>query len=484
VKAGEEYRIDDIQTGFSDGVKLIAFLERLLKKEVGQKYSKNPKLKVHKITNCFIALKFLEEQGVKRLTIAAEDIVEGEKLNLLLGFCWMLLRQFQATPDFGDEDESGGKENSFELRMLEWAKSVLSDYPDINVTGWDSFSDGRALLALLEKYDKKILNYRGLDKSDPLNNVKFALEMAEQNIQIPRELLDAEELISGGVSEKQMVIYLTLFYNAFSDKDNTMSRESIVSRIKDLERELEMLTNDRNKLRDVTFDLEGKTTNLEQNVVTVTHERDELSAWQKKKSQEWKIERQGMLDQISKLQEILTELKSKTDDSTSSLQKNNEKLRHERDELLKDTQKLEKDLEEMGTQFKKMTKKVDKENRAKKDLEKFAKNQEEEWGLGVSALRRNLIQHIHDVNVWKPFLEQNDIYKIDLDTLPKDSLVSAQPYPEQVSSLDNALHEEHDRFRAMLDEKSKTTRAVEALEEEDKVRVPKKKKGKGKKGKN
>jgi hypothetical protein len=77
-KAGEEMRIDDIETGFSDGVKLIAFLEKLLKKEIGQKYSKNPRLKVHKITNCFIALKFLEEQGVKRLTIAAEDIVEGK----------------------------------------------------------------------------------------------------------------------------------------------------------------------------------------------------------------------------------------------------------------------------------------------------------------------------------------------------------------------------------------------------------------------
>jgi len=145
---------------------------------------------------------------------------------------------------------------------------------------------------------------------------------------------------------------------------------------------------------------------------------------------------------------------------------------------------LEKDLEEMGTQFKRMNKKVDKENRAKKDLETFAKNQEEQWGIGVSSLRKNLLQHINDVNVWKQFLEQNDIYKIDLDTLPKDSIVSAQPYPGQVSSLDQALQEEHERFRGMLDEKSKTTRAVEALEEEEKIRSMKKKKGKGKKGKN
>jgi hypothetical protein len=209
-KVGEDFRIDDIQTGFSDGVRLIAFLEKLLKKEVGQKYSKNPKLKVHKITNCFIALKFLEEHGVKRLTIAAEDIVEGEKLNLLLGFCWMLLRQFQATPDF--DDDEGGKDNSFESRMLDWAKSILSDYPDINITGWDSFQDGKALLALLEKYDKKIVNYRGFDKSDPFTNASSALELAEQHIQIPKELLDVQELISGGVSEKSRWSFILLYF--------------------------------------------------------------------------------------------------------------------------------------------------------------------------------------------------------------------------------------------------------------------------------
>jgi len=474
-------KIDDIQTGFSDGVKLIAFLEKLLKKEVKQKYSKNPRLAVHKITNCFIALKFLEEQGVKRLTIAAEDIVDGQKLNLLLGFCWMLLRQFQATPDFGDEDESGGKESSFELRMLEWAKSVLSDYPDINITGWESFSDGKALLALLEKYDKKIVNYRGFDKTDPLTNAKIALELAEQHIQIPKELIDAQELIEGGVSEKQMVLYLTLFYNAFSDKDNTMSRESIVGRIKDLERELDKLTHDRNKLRDQTSDLDGRTLTLEQTLETVSHQRDDLSEWKKIKSEEWRIEKEGMLVEIAKLTDILTDLKSKTDDATSTLQKNNEKLRNERDELLKDTQKLEKDLEEMGTSFTKLNKKMEKENRARKDLETFIKNQDEQWGIGIGALRRNLLQHINDTNIWKQFLEQNDDYKLDLETLYKDSVVSAQSFEEQISTLDKAIKEENERFRVLLDEKSKTTRAVEALEEDK--QKPTKKTKKSKKGK-
>jgi len=155
------------------------------------------------------------------------------------------------------------------------------------------------------------------------------------------------------------------------------------------------------------------------------------------------------------------------------------KLRNERDELLKDTQKLEKELEEMGSKFTKLTKKVDKENRAKKDLTKFIKNQEEEWGVGIGSLRRNLLQHIHDTNIWKQFLEQNDDYKIDPEELHKDSDISPLPFPEQISTLDKALTEETDRFRELLDEKSKTTRAVEALVDDKLKNTNKKKKKKG-----
>jgi hypothetical protein len=476
---GEEYKITDIQTGFSDGVKLIAFLEKLLKKEIKQKYSKNPKLKVHMITNCFIALKFLEEQGVKRLTISAEEFVEGEKLNLLLGFCWMLLRQFQATPDF-DEDESGGKENSFEARMLEWCKAILSDYPDINITGFDSFNDGKALLALLEKYDKKIVNYRSVDKSDPLTNTKTALLLAEEHVKIPQELIDAQELVEGQVGEKQMVLYLTLFYNAFSDKDNVMSREGIVAKIKELEHELSHLTHDKSKLLDTTSDLEARTLTLEQTVTTVTHERDDLSKWKKTKEQEWKIEREDLLKQITTLEAVLTDLKSKTDDSTSKLQKDNDTLRTTREELLKDTQKLEKELEEMGNQFTRLDKKFKKETRARKDLENFVKSQGEQWGVGIGALRKNLLQHIDDMNTWKVFLEQNNDYKVDPETLFKDNVVSAQPFVEQIGTLDRAITDEVKRFGNLLEEKSKTTKAVEALEEDKHSSRKKKKKNKKK----
>lgn len=59
-------KIDSLEEGFASGVKLIGLLELLTGKSVTLKFSKSPKLRVHKINNCFIALKFLQEDcGVR-----------------------------------------------------------------------------------------------------------------------------------------------------------------------------------------------------------------------------------------------------------------------------------------------------------------------------------------------------------------------------------------------------------------------------------
>jgi len=93
--AKRDESIDNLQDGFASGLKLIALIEVLSGKSI-TKYTKNPRLKAHKINNCFIALKFLQEEcQVKNITIAAEDFVQGNQMNLLLGFCWLLLRNFQ-----------------------------------------------------------------------------------------------------------------------------------------------------------------------------------------------------------------------------------------------------------------------------------------------------------------------------------------------------------------------------------------------------
>jgi len=255
-------KIDDIISCFCDSVKLIEFLEQLTRKSLIQKYSKVPNLRVHKITNCYIAIKHLENCGVTGLTIQAEDLVDASdeketSVNFILGFCWMLLRRFQTTPDM-DEGSEGGKENTFENRILTWVKQMLAGYNDINITGWESFQDGKALLALVEQFDKNLINYQSFNKDDPTNTAKTALSIAETKINIPSDVIDVDELISGQISEKNLVLYTTLFYNAFSDKVSLSSRESLIRRLHQLEEEIEILSQEKNKLEEQKKSLEER----------------------------------------------------------------------------------------------------------------------------------------------------------------------------------------------------------------------------------
>jgi len=163
-----------------------------------------------------------------------------------------------------------------------------------------------------------------------------------------------------------MVLYLTLFYNAFSDKDNSMSRDNILQKIRELEKELHIDTNDRDHVLGVTHELENKKLFLTQSIVTTRTERDSLFAWKKEKEEEWRIERETLLKKIKELEHELGILKSTTDSSTSDFQASNENLRTKREELLKENKKLEREVEELEKQFNRITKKLVKRRKSKK----------------------------------------------------------------------------------------------------------------------
>ena len=65
--AKRDLNVDTLREGFADGVKLIYLIEILTAKNITTKWTKNPKLRVHKINNCFIALQFLQNDCAVRI---------------------------------------------------------------------------------------------------------------------------------------------------------------------------------------------------------------------------------------------------------------------------------------------------------------------------------------------------------------------------------------------------------------------------------
>ncbi len=93
-KIGE--RVNDITVDFSDGIKLVAFLELLSGKKLGKKLEENAKSRIHKIQNVFLAIQFTESLEVQAQGVGAEDFVDNNK-KLILGFLWALYRKYRIT---------------------------------------------------------------------------------------------------------------------------------------------------------------------------------------------------------------------------------------------------------------------------------------------------------------------------------------------------------------------------------------------------
>lgn len=77
------------------------------------------------------------------MTVGAEDFVNGDRVNMILGFCWQLLRHFQVVPQQGEGEEGLV---SFEQGLLQWVKTMLKSYEDIDLSrGFksESFQNGK-----------------------------------------------------------------------------------------------------------------------------------------------------------------------------------------------------------------------------------------------------------------------------------------------------------------------------------------------------
>lgn len=58
---GREERVETLEEGFNNGLRLISLVEILTKEALRKRYSKQTALKVHKVNNCFLALEHLKD---------------------------------------------------------------------------------------------------------------------------------------------------------------------------------------------------------------------------------------------------------------------------------------------------------------------------------------------------------------------------------------------------------------------------------------
>ncbi|GAM18684.1 hypothetical protein SAMD00019534_018590 [Acytostelium subglobosum LB1] len=218
-------RVDDVGTDLSDGVAFIQFLELLSQKKCKHKYNPEPKDKINKIQNLHIGMRFLEvDLGLKPRGVGPEDFYDGNK-KMIFGFLWTLYRRFRismirddgssALPD-RDPTEREAEEN-----LLKWCSNMTG----FNITQFKTgFRDGAAFLSMAEKLADSNDALAGLAGLDSIAKLAAVFDFAEKNLNIPK-LLDAEDVAAGTADERTLMLYTSLFYNAYEGRKKANKSE-------------------------------------------------------------------------------------------------------------------------------------------------------------------------------------------------------------------------------------------------------------------
>jgi len=121
--------------------------------------------------------------------------------------------------------------------------------------------------------------------------------------------------------------------------------------------------------------------------------------------------------------------------------------------LKKAKEELAKQKEELDSENKKLLSKLERATKTKELLEQLASSQDAVHKEVIVILRKHLLQHIVDTNMWVPILELDRNYKHSEVKVPKDGDLSKLEWEKQLLSLINVVTDENKSFFKLIRER-------------------------------
>ncbi|XP_015175447.1 PREDICTED: filamin-A isoform X3 [Polistes dominula] len=204
--------IDDLECDLSDGLKLVGLIEVLSQKRL-PKHNPRPTFRSQKLENVSVALKFLEDEGIRIISIDSTDIVDC-KLKLILGLIWKLILHYSISMKMWDEEEGDNfdKGATPKQRLMHWVQSKVPNLPITNFTS--DWNDGRAVGALVDAVAPGLCpDWQDWNPNDAVQNASEAMGLADDWLNIP-QLIKPEEMVNPNIDEMSMMTYLSQYPNA------------------------------------------------------------------------------------------------------------------------------------------------------------------------------------------------------------------------------------------------------------------------------
>eukprot|EP00730_Choanoeca_flexa_P015679 TRINITY_DN7253_c0_g1_i1.p1 TRINITY_DN7253_c0_g1~~TRINITY_DN7253_c0_g1_i1.p1 ORF type:complete len:447 (+),score=121.85 TRINITY_DN7253_c0_g1_i1:81-1343(+) len=195
-----------------DGVCLLVMLEEVSGKKVGR-YTKNPKMKIHKIENLNVAFEFMKKENLKLVNIGSSDIEAGNE-KLILGLLWTIIYHYQIAPTLATASSGHGKKGGFREQLLQWVNTQIPEYGIKNFN--KDWLDGRAMCALVNAVagaPEVLPNHQQMMPGSARKNAQAALDAAEEHLGIPK-VLEAEDMTNPALDELSVITYISYFKTA------------------------------------------------------------------------------------------------------------------------------------------------------------------------------------------------------------------------------------------------------------------------------
>ncbi|XP_050451108.1 filamin-A isoform X3 [Cataglyphis hispanica] len=202
--------IGDLECDLSDGLRLVSLIEVLSQKRL-PKHNQRPTFRSQKLENVSVALKFLEDEGIRIVNIDSSDIVDC-KLKLILGLIWTLILHYSISMPMWDGDEGEDKGATPKQRLMHWIQSKVPDLPITNFTS--DWNDGRAVGALVDAVAPGLCpDWQDWNPKDAIQNASEAMGLADDWLNIP-QLIKPEEMVNPNIDEMSMMTYLSQYPSA------------------------------------------------------------------------------------------------------------------------------------------------------------------------------------------------------------------------------------------------------------------------------
>ncbi|XP_071870651.1 filamin A protein cher isoform X5 [Bombus fervidus] len=202
-------QIDDLECDLSNGLLLISLIEVLAQKKL-PKHSQKPVFRSQKLENVSVALKFLDDEGIRIVNIDSTDIVDS-KLKLILGLIWTLILHYSISMPLWNGEE-GSQAEGPKQRLIRWVKNKI---PELSIGNFTTdWNDGRAIGALVDGVASGLCpDWQDWNKNDAIQNASEAMQLADDWLNIP-QLIKPEEMVSPNIDEMSMMTYLSQYPNA------------------------------------------------------------------------------------------------------------------------------------------------------------------------------------------------------------------------------------------------------------------------------